>query len=62
MLKLNLVYGRMMFVTLLYPIENMIQVNMRKNYIRKQVVTKFGSVKSNNGGDTVKSLDDDVLS
>ena len=52
----------MMLVTLLYSIEHVIEVNIWNDWNMKQVVTKFGSVKINNGGDTMMSSDTSTTS
>ena len=48
----NLVHDRMMRITLLYQIENIIEVDIWKNQIMGQVVKQFGSLKVDNDGDT----------
>ena len=49
----NLVYKRVMLITLSYWLGNMIEVNIWKDWIMKQGVIKFG-------GDTAMSSDDDI--
>ena len=56
----KLVYDRMMLITLSYQIETLIKVNIWKDWIMNQVVTKFGSLKIDNGGDTAMCSDDDI--
>ena len=51
----NLVYDHMMMITLLYSIINMIEVNIWKDWIVTQVITKLGGLKIDNRGDTVMS-------
>ena len=53
----NLIPDRKLVIAESYQIENMIDVNSWKCWIMKQVMTKFGSLKIDNGGDTMMSSD-----
>ena len=56
----NLVYDPGMVITLSYQIENVIKVDIWMVWIMKQVMTKFGSLQIDNGGDIVMCTDDNV--
>ena len=43
----------MVIITVSYMIETVIEVNIWKDWIMKQVVIEFGSLKIDNGEDTV---------
>ena len=53
----NWVYDRLLLTTLSFQIGNIIEVNIWKDWIMKQVVTKFGSLKIDNGGNTMMCSD-----
>ena len=56
----NLVCDCMMVITLSYQIAKLIEVNIWKDWTMWQVVTRFGSLKIDNGGDTMMGSDDDI--
>ena len=62
MKRRNLVYDRLMVRISSYLIGNVIKVNIQKDQIIQQVVTKFGILEVDNGGDTMTCSDDNVLS
>ena len=53
----NLISDRKMVITSSYYIENMIEVNIWICCIMRQFMTKFGSLKFNNSGDTMINSD-----
>ena len=56
----KLVYDSEMVITLSYQMGNVIEVAIWMGQIMKQLMTKFGSLKVDNGGDKVMYADDDA--
>ena len=53
----DLIYDRMLLITLSYWIGNVIEINIWNHWIMKHVLIKFGSLKIDNGGDTMMCSD-----
>ena len=52
----NLASDRMMVITLSFWIGDVVEVNIQREWIVKQIVTKFGCLKIDNGGDAVINM------